>query len=220
MTNDLAPSPSPASGRGGQDFSGSPLSFLWGRGLLLLGLAPLLLAGCGEDRPVSAPSPPAYHAPDRPALPKAATASSGAADPLLGQDSGPPTDDPLLSQNHASTDPLLKSDPLQGRTMPTDHSHWLRGSVRGAKLTVLLNGVRQGVYSGLVDKDITMRLRKGINSVTFVYEPHQSEADAQIDLVESEHHPPIAPLATFHSLPQSSDSGFQQTKQTFMFFAN
>ena len=110
--------------------------------------------------------------------------------------------------------------------MPTDHSHWLRGRVQGARLTVLLNGVREGVYTGVVDRDITMTLRRGINSVSFVYAPSRADASAQMNLLESEHDPPIPPLAAFQSLPISRDpavseqaTALRTTTQNFTFYA-
>lgn len=81
--------------------------------------------------------------------------------------------------------------------MPTQHSHWLRGYIRDGRVSVLLNGARLGSYTDLVDKDITMKLRSGLNFVTFVYEPNTSRADAHLEIREGEHNPPIAPLVTF-----------------------
>ncbi len=104
--------------------------------------------------------------------------------------------------------------------MPTEHSHWLRGYLRNARLTVRLNSARQGTYYGLVDRDITMQLRKGINTVTFIYQPTSTNSAAQLQIVESEHHPPIAPLATFLSPPPSNDGKLQPLTQTFRFIAN
>ena len=101
--------------------------------------------------------------------------------------------------------------------MPTDHSHWLRGQVHGAQVTVLVNGIREGIYSGPVDRDITMKLRRGVNAVSFVYVPSRSDASAQMDLLESEHDPPIPPLARFHSTPSAAE-GLPVT-QTVMFVA-
>lgn len=109
--------------------------------------------------------------------------------------------------------------------MPTDHSHWLRGRVRDARLTVLLNGVRQGEYTGVVDQDITMKLRRGVNSVSFVFAPRRADASAQMDLVESEHNPPISPLVTFQSASSQDaavpESALSQAPaaQSFTFFA-
>jgi len=114
---------------------------------------------------------------------------------------------------------LLSQDPMGGPKMPTDHSHWLRGRLRGAHVTVLLNGIRQGSYFSLVDQDITMRLRKGVNSVTFVYLPDAPTASAQMEVVESEHTPPISPLVTFLSPPAPSDGKITPVTQTFSFVA-
>ena len=182
----------------------------------------LMLAGCGDDKPVSDPgSPPAYQSP--------------APTPIAALPAPPkPISDPLLPGGDASSDPLLQSDPLlgtgrpsgsasendplQGRAMPTEHSHWLRGRVQGAKLTVRLNGIREGDYLGYVDKDITMKLRAGINTVSFEYAPRGASASVKMDLLESEHHPPIAPLASFQSaLPMGEDA--KPATQTFTFFA-
>ena len=127
-------------------------------------------------------------------------------DPLLsGYRSGfrPPTRCSAPMRTAAQNDPLAGSDPLKGRAMPTEHSHWLRGRIREARLTVLLNGVRQGEYSGVVDQDITMKLRQGSTRSRSSMRRASADASAQMDLLESEHDPPIAPLAAFQSLPQA-----------------
>lgn len=188
----------------------------WGLGGLLL------LTGCGDDRPRAEiiPPHPAYHAsqpaPAKLTLPDVPTPASP--DPMVG-DAG----DPLLggsTPGHAASDPLLMSDPFKGPVMPTQHSHWLRGHLRSAHVTVLLNSARQGVYYGTVDTDITMRLRKGVNTVTFVYQPGGASSSAQMEIVESEHHPPIPPLVTFQSLPTPENGKLTPTTQTFSFVAN
>ncbi len=195
--------------------------------LLFLLLAALLLAGCGDDKPSTDPDgdgPDASSAapPPRPlgaAMPPVARPAS---DPLLSGGGGISTADPLAPEGGAASggaagsgpaqtdplagrdplvgaDPLAGSDPLQGRAMPTEHSHWLRGRVQGGRVTVLLNGIRDSEYEGFVDRDITMKLRRGVNTVSFVYTPRSAGAFAQMDLLESEHTPPIAPLASFQS---------------------
>ena len=173
----------------------------WGRAGLPLFL--LLLTGCGSDRPYTAPPRLPHQAQAAPTdAPLAETppadapadaTPAGLPDPLVG-DAGQAPPDPLVGH-----DPLLGHDPLQGRAMPTTHSHWLRGRLRDARVTVLLNGVRHGSFSGVLDQDITMKLRAGANTVTFVYQPQGPGSSADLEIVESEHHPPIAPLVTFHS---------------------
>ena len=182
---------------------------------LLLLLTVLLLTGCGDDRPVSdlsQPRPVAQAAPaggqDAPVADASPTAIDTPADPLLNGTGDTPRD------------PLLSSDPLQGPTMPTKHSHWLRGHVRNARLTVLLNSAPLGTYSGPLDKDITMRLRPGLNLITFTYEPTNAAAAAQMEVLESEHNPPIAPLVTFQALPSFQESKPEPVTQTFRFIAN
>jgi hypothetical protein len=173
------------------------------------------LAGCGDDRPYSPPSGPPRRAQAAPTVPPPAAAPadstpSGPADPLLG-DAG-----------QAPPDPLIGHDPLQGRAMPTAHSHWLRGRLRDAHVTVLLNGVRHGSFSGVLDQDITMKLRRGVNTVTFVYQPNAASSAADLEIVESEHHPPIAPLVTFRSAPglAASEGAPKPETKTFPFVAN
>jgi hypothetical protein len=174
----------------------------------------LFLSGCGDDRPYSG-APPSSEAPASAPAPVASAAPPPAPDPLLSGGQAIPTDDPLLPHDSQTPiDPLASTDPLQGQTMPTDHSHWLRGQVQDARLIVLVNGIRAGEYTGLVDQDITMKLRRGINSVTFLYAPRRADASARIDLLESEHDPPIAPLATFQSTPLSRDSADSQDAAT------
>ena len=185
----------------------------WGLGGLLIPL--LLLTGCGDDRPVTYSAPVTAQA-----APTAAPAPVTAAAPASEADNQP---DPLLGNtntNKPQADPLLSNDPLQGPKMPTEHSHWLRGRLRGAQVTVLLNGMRQGQYYGLVDRDITMSLRQGINSVTFVYQPIGHSSSAEMEVLESEHHPPIPPLVTFQSPPAAEDGKLTPVTQTFTFAAN
>ena len=174
----------------------------------------LLLTGCGDDRPYSGPPPGApRQARTRPAAPPVIAAptapAAGQMDPLVG-DMRPNAPDPLVGQ-----------DPLQGRAIPTAHSHWLRGRLRDARVTVLLNGVQHGSYSGLIDQDITMKLRRGANTVTFVYQPTAPGAAADLEVVESEHHPDIAPLVTFHGGAGGMQSGDEPkaVTQTFPFVA-
>ena len=194
---------------------------------VLLAAAALLLGGCGDDRPYSGPNPSgSYSAPaPKPLADASPTPVLPSDDPLVSGSSGISTTDPLLpGDKPAQTDSLIGSDPLKGPAMPTEHSHWLRGRVQNAHLTVLLNGIREGDYDGLVDRDITMKLRRGINTVAFVYTPQNANSSAQMDLLESEHHPPVAPLASFQSLPQpesaTEETGFKPTTQRFTFFAN
>lgn len=178
----------------------------WGRGGLCLALllpSVFLLTGCGDDRPYTAPPPrpprQVQAAPVNTPLASAPTGPtpSGPPDPLMGSAG---QSDPLLGDAKPdSSDPLMGHDPLQGRAMPTAHSHWLRGRLRDARVTVLLNGVRHGSFSGVLDQDITMKLRRGVNTVTFIYQPNAAGSAADLEIVESEHHPPIAPLVTFHS---------------------
>lgn len=188
----------------------------------------ILFSGCGDERPAGRPPADSmgdgYSAPAQSAfapIPPPTPASSSTRDPLLSEPGAMPTADPLLgSDSSANRDPLAQADPLRGRTMPTDHSHWLRGRIQGARLTVLLNGVREGAYSGVVDQDITMKLRRGVNTVSFLYEPRTADSSAQMSLLESEHDPPIPPLVSFQSTPQPfGASEFKSTTQTASFFA-
>ncbi len=194
-----------------------PQPRLWGG----IPLALLLLTGCGDDRPYTPPPP----RPPRQAQAAPADRPSAAA-PAFSTPTGPP--DPLVGDAKPdSSDPLMGHDPLQGRAMPTAHSHWLRGRLRDARVTVLLNGVRHGSFSGILDQDITMKLRQGVNTVTFIYQPDTAGAAADLEIVESEHHPPIAPLVTFHSesiLGINGDTPGRDAPQpvtkTFPFVAN
>ncbi len=195
--------------------------------LFLVAAAALLLSGCGDDKPYSGPDPNQsggnYSAPAAPVAAAPPAQALPSDDPLVSGSSGISTTDPLLpADKPAQTDPLIGSDPLKGPAMPTEHSHWLRGRVQNARLTVSLNGIREGDYDGLVDRDITMKLRRGINTVSFLYTPQGADSSAQIDLLESEHHPPIAPLASFHQ-PEpdaSAETGWKPTTQRFTFFAH
>ena len=178
----------------------------------------LLLTGCGDDRPQTGqdfppPAPPAAPTPPVPAP----AASASPPDALLGGAGA----DRTSSDAQTPSDPLLTQDPLGGPKMPTDHSHWLRGRLRDAHVAVRLNGIRQGSYFSLVDQDITMQLRKGVNSVTFTYQPDSPTASAQMEVVESEHDPPIPPLVTFLSPPPPPEGKpAPPLTRTFTFVAN
>ena len=202
-------------------------------------LLPLLLTGCDPGRPISQP-PPMIQAPPPPMADVSVDPLGGGADSSGGsalpggspspEGSGgavgvPVVPDPMRSSADSAAsppDPLLASgDPLKGPSMPTQHSHWLRGQVQDAAVIVLLNGVRQGSYRGVVDRDITMKLRPGLNFVTFDYQPKSANSSAQMEIVESEHMPPIAPLATFRSRPPVYDpvQSLPPVKQTYSFIA-
>jgi len=175
----------------------------------------LLLTGCGDDKPSTGPPPGA---------PYQARAVPTDTAPVYAPVQPPPDRerDPLMGGMKPDTpDPLLGYDPLQGRAMPTAHSHWLRGRLRDARVTVLLNGIQHGSYSGRIDQDITMKLRRGANTVTFVYQPTAPGAGADLELVESEHHPDIAPLVTFHEGANAGAGrgGSEPVTQTFPFVA-
>ena len=190
------------------------------RALPLLGLA-LLLMGCGADRPVSETPSHAY-APPPPAV-SVSAADTAPADPLTASDSTKSTADPLIGDaGGPDKDPLAGGDPLKGPQMPTNHSHWLRGQVRGGHVLVSLNSIRLGDFSGLVDRDITMRLRAGSNTVMFTFQPDSAQSAATLDVLESEHTPPIPPLATFDAAPVSGLTATGTPKpqtQTFTFTA-
>lgn len=181
----------------------------------------LLVNGCSSDRPYAGP-PGRPHRPQATASKPEAVVSAGPADPLIG-DAGQASADPLMGH-----DPLLGQDSLEGPKMPTQHSHWLQGHLHGARVTVLLNGVRYGSFSGVLShEDITMRLRQGTNTVTFVYQPGAASSAGSLEIVEGEHHPPLAPLVTFRS-PSTPEAGnrdrnddpLKPVTQTFPFIAN
>lgn len=190
------------------------------RYLVALGiLAVVALAGCGDDghryddvrpymQPGSGPQPVAaapaeVEAMADPAKPKEAdTSSDMPPDPLVGEDSLADDADTLGSDaDDAKTDDTPPPDPLASTSvpMPTQHSHWLRGAISDALVSVSLNYVKMGDYYTTIDKDITMSCRKGENTITFTYTPFDTSSFATIDVLESEHTPPIAPLATFDS---------------------
>ena len=184
--------------------------------LFALGILLVLLGGCGDDKPAyyqSSASP--ANASQRATAPPAAPtpAADAAPDPLLS--GGDP-----LTKGADSLTPDSSGDAMQGPKMPTQHSHWLTGRIRSATVTVRLNGFRLGDYYSLLDKDITMKLRAGVNTITFDYTPRDMTSSAHLDVLESEHTPPIAPLATFRSPQLSADSKPQAISQTYTFVAN
>ncbi len=171
----------------------------------------LLLTGCGDDHPYTEPppAPPQAQAAPTSIFPdSAAPTASAPTDPLIGSGSQVPAD------------PLIGRDPLQGPAMPTAHSHWLRGHVRDGHVTALLNGIRYQSFAGAVDQDITMRLRSGINTVTFVYQPNAAGSSADMEVLESEHDPPIPPLVTFHAAGAMDIDQQTPVTKTFTFMAH
>jgi len=140
---------------------------------------------------------------------------------------------PLTPHSMASASPPLAYEDTQtqaadiltdkaiGPKMPTLHSHWLRGSIFNARVMVRVNGMLLGTYSSPQDRDITMKMRLGINTITLAYTPLTSTASARLFILESEHDPPIPPLATFRS-PLSAagpSAPLQTTTQTLTFLA-
>ncbi len=192
--------------------------------LPLLGLS-LLLTGCGADRPAADSQPAAYFSPPPApaATPSADAAPAAALDPLTTSASSDPmttsTSDPLIGDtNGPAKDPLAGNDPFNRSKMPTEHSHWLQGVIQNARMQVSLNGIRLGDFSGFVDRDITMYLRTGINTIAFTYQPNSPQSSATLYVMESEHTPPIPPLVTFASVPVSALTATGTPKpQTQMF---
>lgn len=212
-------------------------------------LACPLLAGCGDDgAPSDARAADAAHAQHgayraaRHPFVIAAVPAANEPDPLeapdgllagTGRMSAETNALPLASRPVASPAPLpasedaltqspdLLTDKAVGPKMPTLHSHWLRGSIFNARVLVRVNGLLLGTYSSPQDRDITMKLRLGINTVTLAYTPLTSTGSARLFILESEHDPPIPPLATFRSpLSASSPSApLQTTTQTLTFLA-
>jgi hypothetical protein len=135
--------------------------------------------------------------------------------------------DPLTA-DQGTDDLLLKNAEGVGHVqMPTEHSHWLRGDVSNGSCTVYVNGSEVasivGSVDGHIDKDITMHLHPGSNSATFNFMPSGQNSFAELDILESEHNPPIPPLATFdtESLPNPEASGRARSEtQSFVFTAH
>ena len=167
----------------------------------------LLMTGCGDDPPGVAlrsggPAASTGHAPPVPALAPAPSPPAGndpqvTPDQLTADADGPSSDALSSGSSPLAEDDTMTSEPK----MPTEHSHWLRGGIFNARVAVALNGRPLGEFQAPVDKDVTMRLRRGANTVTFVYTPETDTSSAHLDLLESEHHPPIAPLASFSVAP-------------------
>ncbi len=161
----------------------------------------LLLNGCSSDRPYYAGPPQGQpHRPPAPAAKPVIADAGGPPDPLIGE-TGQTSANPLMGN-----DPLLGNDSLLGRTHPMKHTHWLRGRLHDARVTVLLNGVWYGTFSGAIDRDINRGLRQGANTVKFVYQPRSASSAGALEIVESEHHPPIT-LVTFRSQTASEAAG-------------
>ena len=188
----------------------------------------LLMTGCGnEERDVTfqpvkpeattgAPAPP----PAPPAFAPASPPASASDDPLAVPDqlaSG--ADAPAAKSEDAPA--LAPDDQLADAApkMPTDHSHWLRGGIFNARVAISLNGLPLGEFRAPLDKDITMKLRRGVNTVTFAYAPRADTSSAHLDVLESEHTPPIAPLASFRSPLPAVGKPQKPFTQTFTFLA-
>lgn len=177
-------------------------------------------------------APDALEAPD--ALLAGTSAAPGPILPLSGSGAHdtaalPAADDAWARSPDAlaqSPDSLVQSsDTLAGRTvgqsMPTLHSHWLVGTIFNARVQVRVNGLFLGTFTSPQDRDITMKLRNGINTLTLAYTPLESTASAHLAVLESEHDPPIPPLATFRSpsFPAGPRAPLPTTTQTLTFLA-
>lgn len=193
--------------------------------------ATLLLSGCGDEgngRPSyttsAKPSGPAT--PAAPALAPVTPIASdddplAGPDPLAADTSTPAPEDIPTPEDD---DPMIPSGRKMfmdkfGRKMPTYHTHWLRGSIFNASVAVSLNHVPLGAFRAPLDRDITMKVLPGVNTVTFTYTPDTETSSAHLDVLESEHHPPIPPLATFRSLRFGVGQVQQPITQTLTFIA-
>ena len=192
----------------------------------LAGLLLILLTGCGSDKPYQGASAPPPLPPSPPAAPPAILSStpppapSDQSDPLLNDSARTPPDPLLSAPSQTPADPLIGQDPLKDRTIPTEHTHWLRGRIQGAQVIVRLNNIRLGTYSGLTDQDISRKILPGINSVTFQYLPLSSPSMAEMAIFEGEHDPDIRPLATFRSRAEASaNNSGKSAPKTFTFVA-
>ena len=105
--------------------------------------------------------------------------------------------------------------------MPTQHSHWLKIAQFQSHITVRLNGVWYGEFYGAADRDITMSLQAGQNTITVTYQPQSPGSWMDLKVLESEHDPPIPPLVTFAITPNrtrlDSSDRQQRTPTTKMF---
>lgn len=172
---------------------------------------PPLIASLPSDTP-----------PDVLEMPDALAGNSQAVNMVPLTPGSPNTPSPLKYDDalDRTTDTLGGATP--GNHMPTVHSHWLKGSIFNARVQVRLNGLYLGSYSAPQDRDITMKLRAGMNTITLTYQPLTSTASAHLDVLESEHDPPIPPIATFRS-PRMDDTSHatatSSTTQTLTFLA-
>lgn len=200
----------------------------------------MLLAGCGSDKPYSGgpPDQPPNQPTVAPSIASDVPSAPSAPDPLLGEKSQTLPDPLAVSDPLAASDPLLGGgkqstsasqagrDPLLQHTKRFPHPQWLRGRMRNARVTVQLNGIYYRSFSGFLDQDISKRLRPGSNLVTFLYTPQSIGSSADLEIVEGDHNPPIAPLVTFHTTAQdleNSDLHSNELKpltKTFRFVAN
>ena len=153
----------------------------------------------GGGGTVSGSSPAAPSAPDINAPP----------DPLLGTTHADQTPtDPL-----APPDPLATADPLKGPVMPTQHSHWMDTEMGQARVIVRLNGIRVGGFMTSGVRDVTMRLRPGINTLSVTYEPRNIHSWASVVMTEGENGPSGKLLADFREAPLADTGGGTETGQ-------
>lgn len=203
-------------------YGSSKSNFFGINGLAIaLGLSVLCVSGCADNPPqrgqiyTTPPAPMPHLDPDPNDGPLGTDPNKqntndpltdGGKDPLLG-DTGSHHDALLSGSDPSGTDPLTvhtSPDPLahpSQTTMPTAHSHWIRGSIVNASVEIVLNGSHYGTFRTFMDRDITMSLHKGINSITFIYTPQTSGSSTQLSVIEGEHVAPMPPLATFSVLP-------------------
>jgi hypothetical protein len=181
------------------------------------------LTGCGNDDPGPQPIQKDIGGYVPPATATQADIAPTANDPLASGNTLAP-DDPMGTSAGGlqTTAPLAPDDDTLDSSpkMPTQHSHWLHGSISGAQVAVTLDGAPLGTFDSPVDDDITMRLRSGVNTITFAYTPQGNLALAQLNVLESEHDPPIPPLVVFRSPMATGEQTPQPLTQTFTFIAH
>ncbi len=156
--------------------------------------------GAGLDDPLTAGADPLAEAPDP-------SKDAGSITSGIGETPADPG-------AHAAEVEKLKA--LKPGTI---YPHWLHGNIINGHVVVTLNGLRLGNYTGPVDVDVGLKLNKGMNTITFDYQPETATAAATLDLLEVNHDPPIGPLASLRTrLPSTITPQTPMTKSV-MFLA-
>jgi hypothetical protein len=178
-------------------------------GGLIAVLAAFVVAGCGDYiTPGPDKDPNAPPVPHTPVVTQGYVATAPAAAPADPTLAGP---DPLA----AGGDPLASGDPLshsnydgKGDALSGAKNdyllYWVVGSVQQGSVSISVNGVSIGTFTGNVDKEISMYCHDGANTVTITHHgAGGSLAAAHFDVLDGNSPKGSPPVLTYDSTQQA-----------------